>query len=230
MVAKENDPDVLLMYNDYGLIRDNPSDMDHREKAILLVSTLIDMGAPVEGLGVQAHLTPPYLPTPEVILRNLDEIASLGLPIYITELDIETYGNESLHARYLRDVLTALYSHPSIQGIIQWGFWAEHHWKPDAALYNENWTPRESGLVFEELMFNEWETHTKGCTDDKGLLVENCFHGDYRIIARYRNHTITKETSVLPDTNNTLIIAFNLKNHPQSFNSVSTKIEMEEYT
>ena len=62
MVAKENDPDVLLMYNDYGLIRDNPSDMDHREKVLLLISTLLDMGAPVEGIGVQAHLTPPYLP------------------------------------------------------------------------------------------------------------------------------------------------------------------------
>ena len=50
------------------------------------------------------------------------QFATLGLPVRITELDIDS-NDEELQADYFRDFLTASFSHPNINGIMIWGFW-----------------------------------------------------------------------------------------------------------
>lgn len=211
IVAKENDPDVLLMYNDFNLLVNDPEKQD---QVISLINDLRNMGAPIEGLGIQGHLKLPCLVTPENALKNLDKMATLDLPIFITEFDICTEGNWEFQGEYFRDLMTALYSHPSVEGIIQWGFWEGDHWRPDAALYNYDWTPRPAGVEFENLMFQEWETHTTQYTNQSGVISENCFHGDYEIVARFGNCTITDTITVLPGENASLLLVINTDNHP----------------
>lgn len=82
--AHEADPDAILRYNDYGL--ENAS---KRRKLISLIKSLQEQGIPVHAIGTQAHLNVSSA-TFENMDRALTEMATLGLPIHVTELDINS--------------------------------------------------------------------------------------------------------------------------------------------
>jgi endo-1,4-beta-xylanase len=79
--AREADPDAILRYNDYGL--ENP---DKRRKLIALIKSLQAQGVPVHAIGSQAHVN--VSTSFETMDQALTEMATLGLPIHITELDV----------------------------------------------------------------------------------------------------------------------------------------------
>jgi len=80
--AHEADPKAILRYNDYGL--ENPA---KRQKLISLIKSLQAQGVPVHAIGSQTHVTASR-PSYEDMDRTLTELASLGLPVHITELDV----------------------------------------------------------------------------------------------------------------------------------------------
>lgn len=79
--AHEADPAAVLRYNDYGL--ENPV---KRQKLITLIRSLREQGVPVHAIGTQAHLN--LGTTFEAMDTALTEMATLGLPIHVTELDV----------------------------------------------------------------------------------------------------------------------------------------------
>jgi len=81
--AHEADPDATLRYNDYGL--ENPA---KRKKLITLIKSLQAEKVPVHAIGSQAHVNVSM--TFETMDQALTEIATLGLPIHITELDVNS--------------------------------------------------------------------------------------------------------------------------------------------
>lgn len=82
--AHEADPDAVLRYNDYGL--ENPG---KRAKLIKLVKSLQEQGVPVMAIGTQTHISATN-PSYEEMDRTITELESLGLPIHVTELDVNT--------------------------------------------------------------------------------------------------------------------------------------------
>jgi endo-1,4-beta-xylanase len=80
--AHEADPDAILRYNDYSL--ENPS---KRHKLITLIKSLQAQGVPVMAIGSQTHVsvTSPSFEEEDQVLTDLE---TLGLPIHITELDV----------------------------------------------------------------------------------------------------------------------------------------------
>lgn len=81
--AHEADPDAVLRYNDYGL--ENPA---KRRRLVTLIRSLRAEGVPVHAIGSQAHLN--VGTTFEAMDQALTEMATLGLPIHVTELDINS--------------------------------------------------------------------------------------------------------------------------------------------
>ena len=81
--AHEADPDAILRYNDYGL--ENPA---KRKKLITLIKSLQEQKVPVHAIGSQAHVN--VSTTFDTMDQALTEIATLGLPIHITELDVNS--------------------------------------------------------------------------------------------------------------------------------------------
>jgi endo-1,4-beta-xylanase len=81
--AHEADPDAILRYNDYGL--ENPS---KRRKLVALIKSLQEQKVPVHAIGSQAHVN--ISTTFETMDASLAELKALGLPIHITELDVNT--------------------------------------------------------------------------------------------------------------------------------------------
>jgi endo-1,4-beta-xylanase len=81
--AHEADPDAILRYNDYGL--ENPA---KRKRLTALIKSLQEQNAPVHAIGSQAHIN--VSTSFETMDQALTEIATLGLPIHITELDVNS--------------------------------------------------------------------------------------------------------------------------------------------
>lgn len=81
--AHEADPDAILRYNDYGL--ENPA---KRKRLITLIKDLQLKNVPIHAIGSQAHVNVSM--SFETMDQTLAEIATLGLPIQITELDVNS--------------------------------------------------------------------------------------------------------------------------------------------
>jgi endo-1,4-beta-xylanase len=81
--AHEADPDAILRYNDYGL-----ENAAKRHKLIKLIKSLQEQKVPVHAIGSQAHVN--VSTTFETMDQALTEMATLGLPIHITELDVNS--------------------------------------------------------------------------------------------------------------------------------------------
>jgi len=81
--AHEADPNAILRYNDYGL--ENPV---KRKKLIALIKSLQEQKVPIHAIGSQAHLNVSM--TFDTMDQTLADLATLGLPIHITELDVNS--------------------------------------------------------------------------------------------------------------------------------------------
>ena len=82
--AHEADPDAILRYNDYSL--ENPA---KRHKLIVLIKSLQAQGVPVMAIGSQTHVSVSS-PSFEEEDKVLTDLETLGLPIHITELDVNS--------------------------------------------------------------------------------------------------------------------------------------------
>ena len=82
--AHEADPDAELRYNDFS-IENEPK----RKGAIALVKKLQAQKVPIGGLGSQTHANLTQ-PSAEMLDAALTEFAELGIPISITELDVDS--------------------------------------------------------------------------------------------------------------------------------------------
>lgn len=189
-LAKELDPDAQLFINEYAMLNGAHSPVNIKEYIEKIVD-LRSKGAPIEAVGIQGHVgTQPR--SPMQVITDLDLFIPLGLPIQITEFDINT-TDEELQADYTRDFLIAVYSHPLITGVNLWGFHQKHHWKPNAAMYRADWTAKPNAAVWEELVIGDWKTKYTEKTDRTGLSSERGHFGEYILEVTYKGQTRTLE-------------------------------------
>jgi hypothetical protein len=124
------------------------------------------------------------------MLKILDRYGRFGKPIWITEYDVVMDDLETAGA-FTRDFYTTLFSHPSVQGIVMWGFWDASHWKNNAALYKGDWTLKPGGKAYRELVLRDWRTDVTLTTDAACKLSTRGFLGDYEIKASKDGRTQT---------------------------------------
>ncbi len=86
--AHAADPDAKLFYNDY-----NTESTVKREKIYKLLKKLKDKKVPVDGVGLQGHWSI-YEPSAQEIEKSIQQFASLGLAVQITELDVSVHPKE----------------------------------------------------------------------------------------------------------------------------------------
>ncbi|TGE23460.1 endo-1,4-beta-xylanase [Hymenobacter metallicola] len=83
--AHEADPKAVLFYNDYNTERP-----EKRERIFKLLKKLKDAKVPIDAVGLQGHWSLQE-PTEAELRQALDQYASLGLKVQITELDVSIY-------------------------------------------------------------------------------------------------------------------------------------------
>jgi endo-1,4-beta-xylanase len=131
-LARKHCPNSVLILNDYNVTS------WHTNEFIALAKPLIAAGV-VDALGDQAHGLEGF--SVADITNNLNKVAALGLPIYITEYDVaKTDDQEQL--KIFQQQFPIFYNHPSVKGITLWGYVYGKTWVEGSGLIQDNGTPR----------------------------------------------------------------------------------------
>jgi endo-1,4-beta-xylanase len=178
-LAQAAAPGTQLALNDYEILDTRAASPTHRDYLETLLRDLLAAKAPVMRLGFQGHMYPSFTP-PEELWRLLDRFAAYGLPISITEHDINT-SDEQLQADYARDFLLAVMAHPAVDGITLWGFWDGSHWKGNALLYRKDWSLKPAGKAWLDLLRGQWWTDREVTIGPDGSARLRVWKGVYRI-------------------------------------------------
>ncbi|MCO5578859.1 hypothetical protein L7F22_032706 [Adiantum nelumboides] len=184
-LAQQLDPSVKLFLNDYHVV-DGCDVNSSPEKYIHQARELQRVGAPVGGIGVQGHIT---FPVGAIIAHQLDKLAMAGLPIWFTEVDVES-ANEFLRSDDLEVVLREAFAHPAVEGFMLWGFMESAMHRPNAHLVDAEGTVNEAGKMLLALQ-REWLTQGEGKTDEGGCFGFRGYHGTYTVTfedARGKKH------------------------------------------
>ena len=184
-----NDSEATRYINEYDILASGGGvDTSKQNTYLNHIQGLIDDGAGVEGIGFQSHFTEGTLTGPEQVWAILDQYADLGLKMQVTEFDFAT-TDAQLQADFTRDFMTAIFAHEDMEDFIQWGFWEGAHWRPDAAMYDQDWNLKQNGQQYKDLVFDEWWTDVDKVTDLLGEATERGFKGDYQITVEYNGQT-----------------------------------------
>ncbi|MBR5243232.1 MAG: endo-1,4-beta-xylanase [Thermoguttaceae bacterium] len=204
--ARAADPNARLFINDYGILSGEGLDRRKQNSYFREIKKLLDAGAPIGGIGMQSHFGQTATP-PERLLEILDRFAELGLPISITEHDVDA-TDKAFQAEFTRDFLTAAFSHPTVDEILIWGFWERSHWRPESAYFTANWTPTNAGKVWQELVGETWRSNLDATSNENGAVATRVFLGDYRLTVRVGDKTKTVETTVEKNAAEPLVVRF----------------------
>jgi len=91
--AREADPQAVLFLNEYNLEHDGRK----RATFLRLAERLLAQGVPLGGLGTQSHMHIDH--DPRLVGPAMRELASLGLPIHVSEADVKIrHGRPSLRS------------------------------------------------------------------------------------------------------------------------------------
>ena len=159
--ARDADPGARLVVNEYDVELDAP---EHEARRIALLHLLEQMqrsGTPVDAVGIQAHLTalggPPFSATR--LRRFLADVASLGLTIQITELDVtdehapaDITVRDRLVAEVYRRFLDTALDEPAVKMVVTWGLSDRHSWIVRRETYQAKW--RTDGVASRPLPFD----------------------------------------------------------------------------
>ncbi|BCM90429.1 anti-sigma-I factor RsgI6 [Abditibacteriota bacterium] len=197
-IAREEDPKVLLAYNDYKLFHvENDAEWRKEQEVI---QKLVAAGVPLDILAEQAHLGTPLLPIPTV-LSNLAELERYGKAIEVTEFDLGI-RDDTVQADYVRDFLTACFSDPKVVSFVQWGFWEGAHWRATEGghLVRRDFSFRPAMDAYRDLVFKQWWTNANGQSDATGAFGTRGFKGNYELSATKNGLTATQNIQLNEQT------------------------------
>jgi endo-1,4-beta-xylanase len=168
--AHAADPDAILRYNDYAI--ENPA---KRARLIALIKDLQAKHVPVMAIGSQTHANLTW-PDSQLEDETLTDIAKLGLPIHITELDVNgsvrgqnfqsadvaevaaagdsglVESADEMQARQYANLFGAFLKHrDEIKLVTLWGVTDADSWLRNGRplLFDGNWQPKPA---FEAVM------------------------------------------------------------------------------
>lgn len=150
-LAKQADPQALLFYNDYGgegLTRKSNRIYD-------LVQGLRAQGVPIDGVGLQMHTTATNAPSAGEVVANMRRLASLGLVVNISEMDVRirdapgtAQARLELQKSVYRSIVAACVDEAQCDAVTFWGFTDAHSWidgrfgADDPLLFDDNYAAK----------------------------------------------------------------------------------------
>ena len=162
-LAKQYFPNTKLMLNDVAI-----TGMTAATDEYLKIINILKRENLIDVIGLQAHAfefipgvtnapTIPghaYVPVDDMRIHkaNLDRLAATGIPIDITELDLDGLpvngvAGDEMQLRYYRNVVPTFWEHPAVRGVTLWGWRAPNHWRnaQNAPIALQNGTLKPAG-------------------------------------------------------------------------------------
>ncbi|XP_023333585.1 uncharacterized protein LOC111705317 isoform X2 [Eurytemora carolleeae] len=149
--VKELSPKTALFLNDYGIITNNNNRFPLYQQ---LIRELLAAGAPIDGIGLQAHLHLDRVNPVEFKERIEILHQEFGIPIWITEFDWNEEG---------------------VEGIMMWGFQRDYF-----SLVENDLTPNKAGEAYIRLFHEEWRSNMV-VPGEQNQFDFRGFRGDYAI-------------------------------------------------
>ncbi|KAK3157405.1 hypothetical protein QOZ80_2AG0121490 [Eleusine coracana subsp. coracana] len=191
------DGSAMLFMNEFGTLEEpvDTNAMATRYAAKMgQIRAFAGNGGLKLAVGLESHFTRPNIPYMRAVL---DTLSQLGIPIWLTEVDV---APGPMQAAYLEEVLREGYAHPSVQGIVMWAAW---HAKGCyvMCLTDNNFRNLPVGDVVDKLIA-EWRTHTRlATTNANGMVEVDLVHGEYNVTLTHPSlnapavHTVTVNVS-----------------------------------
>lgn len=135
-------PGVKLLLNDYSILQSGNQTTNY----IKLIDTLKVRGL-IDGIGIQGHtfefFGSGYTNNIDTIKANLNRVGTLGLPIYISEFDMNAV-NDSTQLQYYKTYFPIFWENQYVKGITLWGYIQNDVWSsyPYTYLFISNGTER----------------------------------------------------------------------------------------
>jgi len=158
--ARAVDAGAVLFYNDYGLEWAGLKN----DSAYALLSGLLQSGAPVDGIGFQAHFEVGKVPSSDVLRASFDRFASLGVAVHVTELDVRVplpASSEDLdqQAQDYARVVEACLGAAACHMVVMWGFTDAESWIPatfpgfgEAHIFDAAYRPKPAYWALHRLL------------------------------------------------------------------------------
>jgi endo-1,4-beta-xylanase len=135
-VAAKADPQAKLVYNEFGVEYDQPEDEARREALLSLLQRLKSKETPIYALGLQSHLLGDLDSfNPQKFREFLKNVASLGLKIMITELDVsddnlpmDLNQRDRIIAGAYEDYLSIALAEKAVISVTSWGLSDRYTW------------------------------------------------------------------------------------------------------
>jgi len=127
--ARATDSKVKLFYNDYS-----SEGIGGKSDAVYnLVKDMKSRGIPIDGVGLQMHVSVNYYPPFDQISANIKRLGDLGLEVQITEMDVScpdpcNSASQQKQADIYAGVLKVCLSNPNCKNFETWGFTDLHTW------------------------------------------------------------------------------------------------------
>ena len=157
--AHDADPTVKLFYNDTG-----GEGLGAKSDALYnLVQGLISRGVPIDGVGLQMHVTASGAPSADSISSNLKRLAGLGLEVHITEMDVRvpvpaSANDLAAQATVYKNEASACLANSDCTALSTWGVSDANSWIPAAypgfgaaLLFDQQFQPKPAWTALADL-------------------------------------------------------------------------------
>lgn len=193
-VAQDADPLATLFMNEYNVVETCDDVSSTVDAYVARLKDLRAAGAVLEGIGLEGHFSKPNIPYMRAVL---DKLATLNLPIWFTEVDINNKFDAQTQAVYLEQVLREAYAHPAVSGVMLWT--ALHQggcYQMCLTDWNLNNLP--VGDVVDRLL-QEWQTgQATGLSDAHGAYSFSGYLGEFVVTVNYGNTSAQSTFSLSP--------------------------------
>lgn len=186
--AREADPQAYLTVNEYLVLADGcPA-------YYRLLQQAIGEGVPLDGIGIQAH-EPRTMRFPlDLVWEVLDQYATLGKELHITEFTPPSAGQEitgshrkghwfeAEQAEYAAKFYRIAFGHPAVAAISWWDFCDRGATQPGGGMLRADLSPKPVYEALYDLIHRQWKTRAEGKTDLSGVFAFRGFLGSYRLV------------------------------------------------
>lgn len=151
-LARQNFPNAKLLINDYNIVNNTNNITQY-----LQIINLLQAEGLIDQIGVQGHAFTINDLSATTLQTNLDRLAATGLPIYVTELDIDGPTDLIQLQRYRR-VFPVFWEHPAVEGITLWGY-RPGMWRTEQMAYlieNDGTTERPALIWMRKYVAGEF--------------------------------------------------------------------------
>jgi len=130
-----------LFYNDY-----NTEGIYGKSEAVFnFVKDMKSRGIPIDGVGLQYHVSTQSFPQYNKINDLIGRYCQLGLEVHITEMDVKSGGNAQAQASVYSDALKACLNNSCCTAFLVWGVGDNDSWlgaNEAGLLFNGSYQPK----------------------------------------------------------------------------------------